>query len=86
MTKAKYKVIPGNGDPCPRCCQPTQIREHDEITEKHLRQPFYFRRWFHCTNPQCRVQMVCAERFKVHNVVVVWGDSWDRVDEAAASA
>jgi hypothetical protein len=67
MTKARYKVISGMGDPCPRCCLPTQIREHEAIHEKHLRQPFYFRRWFHCMNPQCKVQMIGVERFKVWN-------------------
>jgi len=83
--RKRYVVFPGMGDPCPKCCQPTQIREHEAVLEKHLRQPFYFRRWFHCTNPKCQVQMYCVERFKIHNGVV-WGDSWDGVDEAAASA
>jgi hypothetical protein len=27
----KHVVIPGDGDPCPRCDQPMQIREHDGI-------------------------------------------------------
>jgi hypothetical protein len=63
----RYLVVPGEGDPCPRCCQPTEIREHQEITAKHLRQPFYFARWFHCMNPACKVRMHCAERYKVWN-------------------
>ena len=65
--RKRYVVVPGQGGPCPRCCQPTQIREHSEVTEKHRRQPFYFSRWFHCTNPQCKAQMICPERFKVWN-------------------
>jgi hypothetical protein len=38
---------------CPRCGRPAQIREHERITEKHLRQPFYFTRWFYCTHDDC---------------------------------
>jgi hypothetical protein len=70
MSKAKrkkYIVVPGLGDPCPRCCRPTEIRQHEEITEKHRRQPFYFARWFQCVNPQCATQMICPERHKVWN-------------------
>jgi hypothetical protein len=90
--KLRCIVIPGWGDPCPRCCQPTEIREHPEITEKHLRQPFYFSRWFFCTNPYCKVTMHVAERYKVWNGKreaaeaaergeVVWGDSWRDVEQ-----
>jgi hypothetical protein len=31
------RIIPGDGDPCPRCLQPTEIREHIEITEREMR-------------------------------------------------
>ena len=31
MKKKYYVVVPGNGDPCPRCRQPTEIREHDIV-------------------------------------------------------
>jgi hypothetical protein len=96
MSKPKtkrYVIVPGLGDPCPRCCQPTEIREHQKITAKHLRQPFYFRRWFNCMNSACKAQMICPERHKVWNAhlkvkevkeaatrgQVVWGDSWDNV-------
>jgi hypothetical protein len=85
-----YVVVRGWGDPCPKCCQPTQIREHDAITEKHRRQPFYFTRWFYCVNPACKTSMVMVERYKVWNAhvkekevreyaqrgEVVWGDTW----------
>jgi hypothetical protein len=33
---SNHKVVGMNGDPCPRCGEPTQIREHTEITAKHL--------------------------------------------------
>jgi hypothetical protein len=65
--KSKYIVIPGNGDPCQTCGQPTQIREHDAIREKHLAQPYYFTRWFNCTNPKCRTNIQHRDRYKVWN-------------------
>jgi hypothetical protein len=34
----RYKVVGLNGNPCLRCGKPTQIREHTEITAKHLSQ------------------------------------------------
>ena len=89
--KAKrYVVVPGMGDPCPRCCRPTQIREHAAITEKHLRQPHYYSRWFYCTDPNCKTTMVMSARYIVWNEhvrvkevaeaaprgQVVWGDHW----------
>jgi len=48
------KIVGENGDPCPRCGKPTEIREHREVTEKQLQQPFYYSRWFYCTNRRCR--------------------------------
>jgi hypothetical protein len=89
--KAKrYVIVPGDGDSCPRCNQPTEIREHDAIREKHLAQPFYYTRWFCCVNQQCRTTLMMPERFKVWNGhvkakekadaaeqgQVVWGDTW----------
>jgi hypothetical protein len=35
---SNHKVVGMNGDPCPRCGEPTQIREHTEITAKDLAQ------------------------------------------------
>jgi hypothetical protein len=89
--KKRHVKVPGWGDPCPRCCRPTEIREHPEITEKHRRQPYYFTRWFFCTNPDCKVTLHMSERYKVWNGrartreaaaaafrgEVIWGDSWD---------
>lgn len=67
MSKRRKKciIIPGPGDPCPRCDRPTQIREHTFVSEKHLRQPFYYSRWFYCTNKHCRTGPVMPARFKV---------------------
>lgn len=62
---SNYKIIPGEGDPCPSCSRPMQIREHSVLSEKHLRQPYYFSRWFCCQNKKCRTTLVMRERFKV---------------------
>lgn len=63
--KQRHKVVPGEGDPCPRCRQPTQIREHVEIRERQLNAGYYFSRWFYCTNEKCVVTLHMAERYKV---------------------
>ena len=60
-----YRVIPGHGVACPGCGRPTQVRKHVAITKKHLRQPYYFDRWFYCCNPRCFVTLHVAEEFKV---------------------
>ena len=58
-------VVGENGDPCPRCGKPTEIREHRAITEKELRRPFYYSRWFYCTNRHCRTKLIMPSRFIV---------------------
>jgi hypothetical protein len=55
-------VIPGDGDPCPRCGVPMQIREYDEVTKKKLRQPYFYTRWFCCMNKSCRTTLVMLTR------------------------
>lgn len=72
--KQSYRVIPGDGDPCPRCRRPMQIREHIELREKQLNAAYYFSRWFYCTHSDCKVTLHMAERFKVHRQDrVEWG-------------
>lgn len=66
MSKHNYRIIPGAGDICPRCKQATQIRVHIEITAKQLRGPFYYQRWFNCTNSECSTTLIMKERFKVY--------------------
>jgi hypothetical protein len=61
------QIVDGEGDPCPRCGQPTEIREHKAITEKELRRPFYYRRWHCCTNPHCKTTLIMPERYVVRN-------------------
>lgn len=54
------------GVPCPRCGRATQIRAHDKITEKLLRQPYYYRRWFYCANQNCRTTLIMREEDRVY--------------------
>lgn len=63
--KRKTVIVPGAGDLCPRCKQATQIRAHREVTAKQLKQPFYYSRWFYCTNKNCLTQMIMPDKFKV---------------------
>ena len=60
-------VIPGDGDPCPRCGVPMQIREYAEASKEHLDQPYLYTRWFCCMNKSCRTTLVMPERYKVMN-------------------
>ena len=62
-----YVVIGEAGPPCPRCSRPMQVREHDRIREKQLRQPFYYSRWFCCMHNDCRTTLVMRDEFKVWN-------------------
>jgi hypothetical protein len=52
--RRNIRIVPGDGDPCPRCGRPTEIREHVSITERELGRPFYYSQRFNCTNKQCR--------------------------------
>jgi hypothetical protein len=42
-----------------------QVREHPVITERHLRQPYYFTRWYCCMRKHCRTELVMPKEFKV---------------------
>jgi hypothetical protein len=59
------RVVPGEGDPCPRCGVPMQIREYNKLTNKHLYRPYFYTRWFCCVNKSCRTTLVMPERYKV---------------------
>lgn len=59
------KQVEGQGSPCPRCGFPTEIWEHDKITQKELSRPFYYSRWFYCRNSNCKTTMIMDERYKV---------------------
>ena len=62
--RKKYIVIPGDGDPCPRCGEPMQIREFDGDGEKQLSHQF-FTRWFCCMNETSKTTLVMPARYKV---------------------
>jgi hypothetical protein len=61
------KIVSLDGPPCPRCGCPTEIREHERITEKELARPFYYRRWYNCPNRKCKTTLIHADDFKVWN-------------------
>lgn len=67
MTR-KCKIVPGDGDPCPRCGKPTQIREHHAVTPKQLEQPYYYSRWFNCTNPECKTTLIMPDQYRVYPI------------------
>jgi len=58
-------IVPGPGPECHRCHRPTEIRQHKFITEKHLRQPFYYSRWFVCQNKNCATTQIMPDEFRV---------------------
>jgi hypothetical protein len=62
--RKKCIVILGDGDPCPRCGEPMQIREYDGVHEKLPGHPF-FTRWFCCMNKTCKTTLVMPERYKI---------------------
>jgi hypothetical protein len=64
-------VVPGDGDPCPRCGVPMQIREYSNANDKHLRRPYFYSRWFCCMNNNCRTTLVMPERYKVRSLVML---------------
>jgi hypothetical protein len=53
---------------CPRCGKATQIREHRQVGEKLLQQPYYYSRWFYCVNKACPTKQIMREEHKVMNV------------------
>ena len=65
MSKKAYQVLQGDGPPCPRCEQPTEIRVHTAITDKELSRPFYYSRWYRCNNEFCRTTLIMPKEFIV---------------------
>ena len=64
--RKRSRVVPGErGDRCPRCGRATEVREHVEVTPEHRRQPWYYSRWFYCTNPKCKTSMIMPDRYRV---------------------
>lgn len=64
---AQYRITGEQGINCPKCARPTQTREHTELRAKHFKQPYYFKKWYYCTNQSCPVTTHMAEEHKVWN-------------------
>jgi hypothetical protein len=75
MRRKSFVVVAGAGPPCPRCATPMQVREHRRIKAKHLRQPFYYKRWHCCRNPRCPTTLVMDEKHKVFPQTVACEDA-----------
>ena len=43
------------------------MREHIEITDKQLNQPFYYTKWYYCINTKCKTKLIMSSEFKVWN-------------------
>jgi hypothetical protein len=63
--RQKCIVIPGRGDPCPRCGKPMQIREYADLNEKQERGPSFYVRWFCCLNKTCKTTLVMPARYRM---------------------
>src|SRR5215472_5138311 len=63
--RQKCIIIPGDGDPCPRCGNPMQIREYADLNEEQDRRSFFYTRWFCCVNKDCKTTLVMPARYKV---------------------
>jgi uncharacterized protein with PIN domain len=48
IKKNKSSVSIGEGQNCPKCFKPMERREHRNITDKILRQPYYYSEWDIC--------------------------------------
>lgn len=55
------------GPSCPRCGKPTKVCAHRTITSKQLKQPFFYSKWYKCTNELCKTTLIMPEEFRVFN-------------------
>lgn len=44
-----------------------EVREHKTVSEKQLRQPFYYSHWFFCAEAACQTKQVMPDRYRVWN-------------------
>jgi len=61
------KIVSLNGPPCPGCGCPTEIREHERITEKELAKQFYYSQWYNCRSRSCDTNIITRPEFRVWN-------------------
>lgn len=69
MSKKKnFEVVDHEGLPCPRCGKTSETRKHTSpLSEKILRQPFYYTVWFNCFNKDCKTTIFMSEDYKIVN-------------------
>jgi hypothetical protein len=60
-------IIGTDGPPCPRCGRATEVCEHREITDRELRRPFYYARWYNCPHTDCQTTLIMPPEHKVWN-------------------
>ena len=68
--RRKPIVIPGDGDPCPRCGVPMQIREPAGVGDRQQRQLLSYTRWFCCMNKQCKGMSAFGGKADIARIVV----------------
>lgn len=67
MKKKSYVIIEPDGTTCPRCGHEAQTRRHAHLSEKVLRQPYYYLFWYNCINPECKTTIFMLDECKVWN-------------------
>jgi hypothetical protein len=67
MKKKSYVIKELDGTTCSRCGHEAQTRQHTHLSEKVLKQRFYYRVWYNCPNPNCKTTIFMLEYWKVWN-------------------
>jgi hypothetical protein len=62
--RKKSIIIAGEGDPCPRCGKPMQIRAYADVVYEQLRATSFYTRWFCCMDKTCKTTLVMLARYK----------------------
>ena len=46
------------------------------LSDKIMRQPFYYARWYCCRNPECRTTTIMPQQFRVYREArELWGET-----------
>jgi hypothetical protein len=61
-------MVPGVGDPCPRCGKPMAIFRHGTISDRQKRAPFFYRRWHRCLSTSCKTCVVLRDEDRQWNI------------------
>lgn len=65
MKKQKYRIT-GEGV-CTSCRGRTEERQHIAITDKQLRQPFFYSKWYYCHNKDCKTTTLMFDKDRIMN-------------------